>query len=972
MNMGIGKIQITIIVFLILLMVIPPVSPHTSSTPSHKLNGISLNYSLQTPVKNVNKSNNTPKYIFPLSNSTKLDMENGHITPINYNRSPAPMGISDLGLVNKSGNISGFNLSTNGFRGILNISNMSRIKTLYSDQFSVQLNAVLAKVNISSKCYDFWTQNVAVVNLRTKTVSLVDNVWDFNYYVLNPSILQGYGSIYNSFVYIDYGPVFHFNNSLSISLSLSTLNVLNATHVFFNYRIITNGSTNNGTFDNVLLKNQVSNTFPATYLISGKGYVNSYAAFDAEFTIGGKYGGRNIDFLNFNGSMKLDYLNSSQYVPVNSSFDYGIDTGETSAGIAFTWNNESAYVTQGPSVLYGMWNNSQSYTSKKYTVSVKPENAFAFVGLSMPDNNTSYSWVPLDAKGSLNFSLPDLNFSLALLLSGYNEFITNMSTSNISINLQKNSSFGVYTPLEAVNTCQLASISTSGNGTIGHPYELINFSYPFKQTLYSKFFSNANTYSYRVLCNDFVTISNVDVYARISNIEGIGMTLTNVSRISVVNNSCDSILLINSSDNILYGNNLSCFFPTTLVNSSFNYIAGNLFSGGYYLSSNSYGIKIEGHGNYVFNNEFLFKNAVVEANNTTDGGMNYFNTTAIRLKEGFIVNGMNISNPPFTFNATGGNLWTFNTASTPYSDGSMYTPDYHPSVGMVLSSKLNLRPVNFVGRNEVYNSVVNYSWIDIKMGSGYIEELSLVKTYNMPILNYSYYLYSFNSFCFPFLSFHFKNRSGNISANTRVKIINITVCDTTSLSAIINSNLPAGSSFYIWLNETNGSFNYPLYYEASIDQNVIPMLLPDGNFTFSAHATGYVSVSGKFSINGSNTSIVINFKKIMQVVINVNPSSSSLLINGTNETLTNGTMTISMPTGTYCLKATSKGYNNYSEKIVILANSTNVFYINLTKPTTIYGKIITFLESDLFIISSITCLFIAASFLYVYRKKISK
>ena len=75
MNMGIGKIQITIIVFLILLMVIPPVSPHTSSTPSHKLNGISLNYSLQTPVKNVNKSNNTPKYIFPLSNSTKLDME---------------------------------------------------------------------------------------------------------------------------------------------------------------------------------------------------------------------------------------------------------------------------------------------------------------------------------------------------------------------------------------------------------------------------------------------------------------------------------------------------------------------------------------------------------------------------------------------------------------------------------------------------------------------------------------------------------------------------------------------------------------------------------------------------------------------------------------------------------------------------------------------------------------------------------
>ena len=100
MNKGIGKIQITIIVFLILLMVIPPVSPHTSSTPSHKLNGISLNYSLQTPVKNVNKSNNTPKYIFPLSNSTKLDMENGHITPINYNRSPAPMGISDLGLVN--------------------------------------------------------------------------------------------------------------------------------------------------------------------------------------------------------------------------------------------------------------------------------------------------------------------------------------------------------------------------------------------------------------------------------------------------------------------------------------------------------------------------------------------------------------------------------------------------------------------------------------------------------------------------------------------------------------------------------------------------------------------------------------------------------------------------------------------------------------------------------------------------------
>ena len=58
--------------------------------------------------------------------------------------------------------------------------------------------------------------------------------------------------------------------------------------------------------------------------------------------------------------MNLKYKNGSRYVNVPSAYDVGSETGETSEGIAVSWVHNTAHLTPGPSMVYGMWNISSS------------------------------------------------------------------------------------------------------------------------------------------------------------------------------------------------------------------------------------------------------------------------------------------------------------------------------------------------------------------------------------------------------------------------------------------------------------------------------------------------------------------------------------------------------------------------------------------------------------------------------------
>lgn len=139
--------------------------------------------------------------------------------------------------------------------------------------------------------------------------------------------------------------------------------------------------------------------------------------YDAEIMMGGPGGGSTTTFYSINGNLSLKYIpaqnpmngnhpapppppppppppqqgmKKAAYVNVPAAFDFGTDTGETSTGVAVTWNSQDkAILTTGPpSLLYGMWNVSSDTTMEQFSGQVSPSNAFLFVS---PGETLNYS-----------------------------------------------------------------------------------------------------------------------------------------------------------------------------------------------------------------------------------------------------------------------------------------------------------------------------------------------------------------------------------------------------------------------------------------------------------------------------------------------------------------------------------------------------------------------------------------------------
>lgn len=439
---------------------------------------------------NINVSN----YIYlPNYNASKMyNINDGAVTPL-YSVAPAPMGIGFFGTQNISGQLYGKNYTSQSYEGSININNLTPMYLLNDapTSVSIQLNTVLHNVTLFGKSnYDFWTQNVIFYSERTHSLEFIDNIWNFS----SPATYLTSNAIYNSSygvtlpytgVHIALGPAFTINEPFTVHLYTNSTIIDNRNAVYFNYSIPQ--INKNGTYNRVIFNSTygIPSSFKtpmADFLVSGTTITpTGYLLYDSELMIGGPGGGSTTDIYNINGTMALDYYNSTtgKYMSVPSAYDFGTDTGETSSGVGEYWStNDVVHLTTGPSILKGMWgiNNNTGYFT--LTGSLAPSNGFVFVN-NGAFNNLTAQWSPIPESGIFSILLSPGTYSIQFLASDHAPSFKKVTSSSGAlfsigkISLTKNLTYGGYTPLYAFNNNQLANISIHGNGTATNPYVLI-------------------------------------------------------------------------------------------------------------------------------------------------------------------------------------------------------------------------------------------------------------------------------------------------------------------------------------------------------------------------------------------------------------------------------------------------------------------------------------------------------------------
>ena len=413
-----------------------------------------------------------------------IAMSDGHVQPL-YSVAPAPMGIGDFGLKNQNGVVEGYNLTTSSIEGTVTMNNLSSLDMMTSARQtggSVQLNTVLTNVTLFGVTnYTYWTQNVLSYNDNFHQLTFNLNIWNFSsptFSFPKNGIASGNGRVIDNEVYITHGPTFIVVMPVTVHLYTNASLINGDSAVFFNYTLTDAGKTVSGTFDEVLFNStggmHVGYTAPRPYyLISGTGLTpTKLLLFDAELMIGGPGGGSTTTIYTINATMTLKYYNatSASFYTVPSAFNFGTDTGETSAGTNVWWQGNTAFLNEGPSLLYGMWNVSNT-VPHVFRGKITPSNAFMFVSGGSSFNSSADAWSPLSLSGNYNFHVPYSSVAGQILLSYYRAMSFTIST-GMNFSLQKDWQAGIYTPLYAFDNSQVAYVAGSGDGSASSPYVL--------------------------------------------------------------------------------------------------------------------------------------------------------------------------------------------------------------------------------------------------------------------------------------------------------------------------------------------------------------------------------------------------------------------------------------------------------------------------------------------------------------------
>lgn len=903
---------------------------------------------------------NVSHYIFPPSMNGSIKLSAGHISPVNYGNSPAPMGISDLGLTGNGSAVRGFNISTSAVKGNIRLDGAS-FPEFHSGNFSVQLNAVLHNVSIGGKEYQLWTQNVAIIDAATGTMQLVDNVWDLNHGIMDRSIIKlGNGSFPSSLVYIDIGPTFHFSFPMTLNLSMSSVIKYNSDAVEFNYTVASSSGTYNGSFDTAVFSNYArTGGKPPEYLISGTVLVNKNLAYDLEWIIGGEYDGRNADFSSINGTMHLYTSSNHSYTPVNSSMDYGVDTGETSAGIDPAWNGTTAVLAGGPSLLYGMWNMSSGQHFTRYSVTLNPPDSFAFIEREA-DNRTTYAWLPLGCSGHISFQLPAGNYSIQAMLSGHTGYSGALQAATMSIMLPGNASIGIDTPIYAFNNTDLSHIFSTGNGTLESQYDVSGYLSAAGEHV-SRMFNAGNTFGNKVLPEE-ILVNGTDSYVHIAG-SPFPVRLLHTLHISITRTD-SSIYLADSSSDLIFNSSNGGYVD--LQNSSGNFISGNRYLGDSYMFGGKI-LDINGSGNYIFNNIFLSMDPVVSTGIAPNGSpeINVYNVSMARFQQGVMVNGFNLSRGGYLTNITGGNLWMGYKGVGYYNDGHMNSDDYAPSAGTIFNSSIVLLPRHFYTHNaEIhYLQEIGYIQLSSRLSSRLFYHGGFVRfnqSYNLPDMNYTYQVGGIlPATIYPGTHTTYGPESGQIKEGAKYTFY--------TLTARIHGGYP--------VNITEAGLAPNSTWMIKIPYTATPLMGTSGQTVLIANGThsytvvppaGYYAYNGTFKISGSPATVHVTFKKLFHLEIILSPGNASLSLNGTSMLSSGKYLNLTLRQGTYELNATAYGYSSLVRNITISGNSSHVMYLNLTP----FHKATMGINYGIYAAIAAIAIAGTASFLYARKRRI--
>ena len=428
---------------------------------------------------------------------------------LTYTTAPAPYGIGDFGLRNVSGTVTPYITRTSSLNASFNSSSefYGYTPDLSSpDEYGVQLNAVLNNVTLFGETgYQFWTQNVFEFVPSNDSLQFVSNIWNFSSPAadLTCNVFYAAGG-YNECPEYYYGlsepipAVYPFTARLWLNTTLNQ----GRDEVFFNYTVSSADGDYAGGYDYAIFNSTAPGGNPALTppaAFEANGFQDNPLGLpdDFEVTVGGPGGGSNFDLFDATGAtVSLTYLNGTTglYTNVDSAYNVGGDTGETSTGLNAAWAqytgcSNCVQLTDGPSFQYGLWNVSGgtpegAYASAPYLLfNVDPMTAFVFIAPGDGITNLSlFQWAPDNLYDSSNgWVLPEGYYTIWILaaeydpISGTVDLTSTCLPCTYDVGLNYDPTTGVYTPLWALNETAASYIS-SGYDAFGN-YQLYNNQY---------------------------------------------------------------------------------------------------------------------------------------------------------------------------------------------------------------------------------------------------------------------------------------------------------------------------------------------------------------------------------------------------------------------------------------------------------------------------------------------------------------
>ncbi len=831
---------------------------------------------------------------------------------LTYSEAPAPMGVSDLGLVNESGQIVPYEVNTSSVEGSIAFTDA---QSVYADgdgpnMFGVQMNSVDAGVTLfgNSSNY-FWTQNFVSYTPSTGWLVFGDNIWNFSNpeAYISPNVFYAHGpngTLYSPIYYYAIGPTFTIHYPFTVTFYNNVTVLDDRPAVFFNYTVSNATRTVSGSYDYVIF-NSTAGT-PTSAAPSGAMQIDGYEynpvglPSDVELVVVGNDDGDTTSFYAMNATEVLDLWNSTTrtYQPIRSAVDVGSETGETSDGIAvyFETGSSVAHLALGPSFLGGLWNVSSASGERTYELTLTPTNAFLFADPGAAFNPSTAQWIPTFGATTQDIVLPGAE---ALWLEAeLSEYVPlgapapggANTTLTVDIGLTPSDTAGVYTPLIADGNAELAAISSSGAGTAVDPYVIENNEYGEINAEFDAW----NDFQFPVFPGLllFGTTDYVDVTPpsfaitypawQLETIYSTGLPATNDLQVQFWNVS--HVLLDGGSLSGWLSFELTGFPEGSVLfwNSSDNVVASNTF-----LDEGVSLTLFGGSNNTVWGNRFL---AVAAGGSIPDEVLDFGPDYAEGINE-----------------TDSGDLIYNNYFDVPFP---AITPTYNP-----LSCQINCSAAVYT---DTWN-VTDQPASDYSIALGVNLTGSIIGTTYQGGNFWSIYGLQGNPYgVLPF------NDSGLVTVGgDYVPLIPFAISE----AEFFEQGLASGVAWGIYANDVN----------YTTTSHSVAVWGPNGTYPYSVLVpTGYtVSGYGYFTLNGTLVTVEVYFVALGWVAGSVSPADALLVVNGTDIPLgATGTFNVSLVPGTYPVYASASDYLPYYTNVTVKAEQGTSLAIAMGPSTT--------------------------------------